>query len=167
MTKRWMWATAAAVLATQGAAAWAAPTVEECRAIADREQRLACYDEVPVATPASPAPVSAAPASAAAAIPAQTSAERQTAAEQNFGLAANQVRTEPERVTAKIVEMRPGRKGPLLVLDNGHEWQVTTDRNLADRLRVGQTVEIKRGMMSGYRVYVDGVTGMETVQRIK
>lgn len=163
MTKRWILVAGAAILAGQGAGAAAAPTLEECRAIGDVQKRLACYDEIPsTPAPAAPAPVAVAPASAAAAV-----SVRQATTEETFGLSAAAQRAEPEEVTSKIVSISGNRSRPLVVLDNGHEWQVTTDRNLADRLRPGQTVTIKRGMMSGYRIYADGVTGMESVRRIR
>jgi hypothetical protein len=152
MVNRWIFGTAVAVLAVQAQVALAAPTMEECRALQDAQARLACYDSM-----SAPAPV--APAAAAAAVEANK--------EKNFGLAERQKapeeRSEPEQVQAKISSI----SGSRVVLDNGQEWQVTTDRNLFDRLRVGQTATIKRGVMSGYRIYVDGVTGMETVRRIQ
>ncbi|MBO9519304.1 MAG: hypothetical protein J7493_14670 [Porphyrobacter sp.] len=155
MTKRWIVVTGAAVLAAQGAMASAAPTVEECRPIPDREQRLNCYDQIPVATPVNPA---------------QAAAERQAEQERNFGLAESAKpqaeRAEAEAVTAKIVGIRDGRSGKIVELENGQEWQIASNGNLQRWLRADQVATIKRGMLSGYRLTVDGVTGTETVRRL-
>ncbi|WP_156457637.1 hypothetical protein [Altererythrobacter sp. Root672] len=143
-------------MAVQGAAAWAAPTVEECRVIPDREKRLDCYDQIPVATPVNPA---------------QAATDRQAEQERNFGLAESakpqEERAEAAEVTAKIVSVRDGRSGKIIELDNGHEWQITSNGNLQRWLKPDQVATIKRGMLSGYRLTIEGVTGSETLRRLQ
>lgn len=149
MTNRWILGTAVGVLAMQAQVALAAPSLEQCRALQDAQARLACYDAI--STPNAPIdPVA-----------------RKEEQKRNFGLAERQKapeeRIEVEEVQGKITEV----SGSTFVLDNGQEWRVTSARNIYDRLRPGQVATIERGTMSGYRLHIEGMTGMENVRRIQ
>lgn len=152
MTKRWILGAALGVLTMQAAPAWAAPTLEQCRALQDAQARLACYDAISAPAPVDPV----------------ARAEEQ---KKNFGLTerrkAPEERAEAEEIQATISNIRGGSSGPILELDNGNAWQVTTNGNLQHYLAAGQVVTIKRGALSGYRLHADGVNGMETVRRIQ
>lgn len=153
MTNRWILGTAVGVLAAQAQVALAAPTLAECRALQDAQARLACYDSL--SGPAVPMdPVA-----------------RKEEQKKNFGLAESQKapeeRAEVDEVQATISDVRSGQSGPVLELDNGQTWRVGTDGNLHQWLKAGQVVTIKRGTLSGYRLYADGVTGMEKAQRVR
>lgn len=157
MTNRWILGATAGVLALQAQAALAAPTLDQCRALQDPQARLACYDAISAPPVLPPAPVEPA-----------ARREEQT---KNFGLTEQQKapeqRAEVEEVQATISGVRNGRSGPILELDNGQTWQVGTDGNLHQWLKTGQVVTIKRGLLSGYRLRADGVTGMEKAQRLQ
>jgi hypothetical protein len=148
MTNRWILGTAVGVLAVQAQVAVAAPSLEQCRALQDAQARLACYDAL--SGPSVPLdPVA-----------------RKEEQKKNFGLSERQKapeeRNEVEEVQGKISEV----SGSTFVLDNGQQWRVTSTRNIHDRLRPGQAARIERGTMSGNRLHIEGMTGMETVRRI-
>lgn len=153
MTNRWISGIAVGFLAAQAQAALAAPTLEQCRALQDAQARLACYDGM-----SGPAVAPALPLDPAAA---------QAAQEEKFGLSQRQQASkeglpEVDEVHATITEV----SGTVVRLDNGHSWKMTTQNKIYDRLRPGQSVTIKRGMPSGFRLHVDGLNGMENVRRL-
>ena len=51
-------------------------------------------------------------------------------------------------------------------LDNGQSWRMTSQNNIYDWVRPGQSVTIRRGVPSGFRLHVEGLQGMETVRRL-
>lgn len=133
----------------QAQVALAAPSLEQCRALQDAQARLACYDGL-----------------SAPGVPIDPVARKEEQ-KKNFGLAERQKapeeRIEVEEVQGKISEV----SGATFVLDDGQKWRITSARNIYDRLRPGQMATIQRGAMSGYRLHIEGMTGMETVRRIQ
>lgn len=151
------------------------PRILACASEQDIMVRLACYDrEVAVLvarppSPSTPPPVTVFPSAASQAdrmaLPAETTAgaavatvppvhvdsspEPKTAAPDATGFGYDR---ESESVTATVVKIRKRPYGELIVsLDNGQIWeQKHVDRRF--KLRVGDTVTITRGKVSGYRM---------------
>ncbi len=159
----------------------------------DVMQRLSCYDrevaaaqlasEAPLPEPAppvadTPAPTKAAPM--AASIPATAMATQaieatsmpdtgnevtvqrpeSSNAEADFGL-----NVPAENIVAIVVEIRERPYGELVIrLDNGQVWeQKHVDRGF--RLKVGETVAISKGMVSGYRLSGSGNRSIQVQRR--
>ncbi len=128
--------------------------------------RLACYDRevaalvalppMPVAPPKSADTPSVAPAKgrAVALADAPTAAvpvppATKPAAEEKVGFGYDR---HIEGITASVVEIRERPYGELIIrLDNGQVWEQShVDRRF--KLRIGETVTIKKGAFSGYRL---------------
>jgi len=151
------------------------PRILACASEQDVMVRLACYDrEVAVLvarppSPSTPPPVTVFPSAASQAdrmaLPAETTAgaavatvplahvdsspEHKTAAPDATGFGYDR---QLESLTATVVKIRKHPYGELIVsLDNGQIWeQEHVDRRF--KLRVGDTVTIRRGKVSGYRL---------------
>jgi hypothetical protein len=146
---------AALVAIAWAGAAGAQPSgLAQCRTLQSPDKRLACYDALPI--------VSDVPA-------AQPSVEERR---RNMGLHASPVQRASElkelSVTAQISQVSIGAGGyPVLSLDNGQVWRTTSHEGLGSWLEQGQTATIKKSGVGGYRLYVSGVKGMETVLRVR
>lgn len=152
---------AAALTLTAGGvqAADRAPVLQavvDCRAIADSNARLACYD-----------------AAAARLEEAETKGDvvvldreqRQQARREAFGFTLPSFdilnRGEPaeklDRVTFKVVRATQANDGSwTLELDSGAVWRQTDQEGLSRRPKPGTTVEIRNAAMGGYFMNVDG-----------
>ncbi len=72
----------------------------------------------------------------------------------------------PKRLVANIVRKWDKPFGNIAIeLDNGQVWE-TTEKPRLSFARV-ETVEIYKGMLSGYRLKAKGETGMARVKRVK
>lgn len=162
-----------------------------CAQVKDSLERLVCFDRVfaadaasrsaPAAPPAPP-PVAATPPSAprqAAPVPAPAPAVVPTPSPAPRGFGEEQIkRTEKERqleepprsVTARVASLVEYRKGLVrMTLDNGQVWE-QMDMDGLFRVASGDTVQIERGRMGGYRMArtSDGRTsGWTRVTRVK
>ena len=144
MRLTWTFVPAALLVTLMPGAATAAN--QNCRAIADPQRRLACYD-------------------AREDQKSQESAGRQKA---NFGLADKQ-RTPEDRtdvvdaVSSKIAQVNGSR----VVLENGAVWQFDRDSRMIFWVRPGQEITVKKGLLGGYRASVKGVNGLDPVSRVQ
>jgi hypothetical protein len=123
-----------------------------CAAIADRDQRLACYDALAApqtapAVAAAPTPLTA-PAVASAPSPAPVSAATApAAAAENFGQPPPR-KEEVASITAAIVSFGQTSTGHLTAkLDNGQLWELEDSDPL---LAVGDSVTIRRGALGSF-----------------
>ena len=142
------------------------PRILACANEDDVMVRLACYDRevaalvalppMPVAPPKSADTPSVAPAKGravaqadapTAAVPVPPATKPAAVEKAGFGYDRKF-----EGVTALVIEIRKHPYGELIIrLDNGQVWE----QNHVDRrfkLRVGETVTIKKGTFSGYRL---------------
>ena len=143
MRLKWTFAPAALLICLVPATASAA--TENCRAIANPQQRLACYD----------------------AREDQSSQERAGRRKANFGLADKQRAPEDrtdavDAVSSKIVQV----SGSRVVLENGAVWQFDRDSRMIFWVRPGQDITVKKGVLGGYRASVKGVNGLDPVTRV-
>lgn len=126
--------------------------LQRCRALADKDARLACYDGIPLgAAPAAP-PSPAAAASAAAA---------------SFGLERRQSKTESQAVESQIMGAFQGW-GPksLLKLSNGQVWQVTDDSSAVLNLKNPKVV-VRRASMGTFMIEFEGSNETARVRRLE
>ena len=108
---------------------------QRCAGIADSLERLVCYDGLFRAD--------APPAGDAAA---------DFGAEQLRGAAGREESQEARTLTATVTELRETRRNVFRVtLDNGQIWQ-QMDMDSLFHLQAGDTVEINRGRLGGYRM---------------
>jgi len=144
---------ALAALAPAGAAAdGSLQQARACAAIQDSLQRLVCYDRV-FAPSAAPAAVAPAPAVAAAPAPPVADPRESFGADQLKRTEAEREATpEPRTLTATVSQVREMRPSVFRVtLDNGQVWQ-QMDMDSLFNLAAGDTVQIDRGRMGGYRM---------------
>jgi hypothetical protein len=151
-----------------GSAALAADTTvqsaQRCAQVQDSLQRLVCYDRVfpPGDNAATPAATPAAPPAAAPA--------------QEFG-AESVRRSEEERqaeapvrsLTATVKSVREMRADVFrMTLDNGQVWD-QMEMDMTFHVQVGDTVQIERGRLGGYRMSrtTRGGSGWVRVNRLK
>lgn len=149
MANKHMWVVGTMLLVLQAPSAGAASKLGKCREIAESAARLACYDTV------------------SGRADQETNEERVERQIRQFGLTelqkAPEERKEVEQVSAKIASVGGGR----VTLDNGMVWKVTDGRSLLGWVQEGQVITIRRGLFSGYRMTVDGVTGKAVVVRMQ
>jgi hypothetical protein len=122
--------------------------VLQCRALPDTASRLACYDAMPLAGKAAPAP----------------------AAEQNFGLGpAVQRKTapQPDVVRSTVVgEIGGWSPGTRITLSNGQVWRVVDGDAVLPMMR-DPKAEVSRGMMGAYFLQIAGHTSAARVARVQ
>jgi len=161
-----------------------------CTAVKDSLERLVCYDTLFAAQPAPPAPPAASlpavpPAGVAAVVPAPVPAAQAptsakgpatgAGADAEFG--DEMVRrpsrdaedAPPRSLTATIQSLRETRPDVFrITLDNGQVWQ-QMDKDGLFHVAVGDTVQIDRGAMGGYRMArtSKGRSGWVRVNRVK
>jgi hypothetical protein len=142
---------------------------EECAALSDASERLACYDRA---------------IGRAKAIAEVNVAEREKARQDNFGLKAtkqNEAETEKiqegsGRLSAGDTEINAAianaysdsRTGlRLFLLDNGQIWQETDKGTLRRTPAAGSMVQIRRTRFGGYQIRVKDRSGFTNVKRLK
>jgi hypothetical protein len=192
MTRNFLLVATAFSFFAQGAAADDSieSRIDACRAEPDDAARLSCYDRaaealkppVVVAEPQATAPIAASqpdPAPEPASAPDPAPAPAPAAAPEapvdpvaQFGMnpeLASQQETEKVELTeirAVAVEVTKRTRGELVVtLDNGQVW-TEKDAESYFRIKVGDTVIIKKISMGGYRMVGRG-NRASTVRRIK
>ena len=167
----------ATVLMTAAAAAGANDPIADCRAAhgGNAAEHIACLEDAlrARAAAAGPAPAAAVPAAATAA----PAAVVEQASPQPTGLGAEQAiarqappDTEPEQVEVRIVSVRYTKSGlGVFMMSDGQVWQETEAQPEYRRLQPGREYDarIKRGMVSGYRLYVAGGSWMHKVRRLQ
>ncbi|QJE74050.1 hypothetical protein HHL28_13955 [Aerophototrophica crusticola] len=155
-------ALALAFLLASPAARAGTEEVLRCLDLADPAARLACYDR---AVPA----LRTAPASPAAA-PIQPTGPT-LSPEQQFGLPAAELRKQQpggsvEAITAKVVSLREQAPGRYVAsLDNGQVWMIKETGRI--RLSAGETVEVRRGTVSGFVIVPEKVPTLLRAERLK
>jgi len=167
----------ATVLMTAAAAAGANDPIEDCRAAhaSNAAEHIACLEDAlrARAAAAGPAPAAAVPAAATAA----PAAAVEQASPQPTGLGAEQAiarqappDAQPEQVEVRIVSVRYTKTGlGVFMMSDGQVWQETEAAPEYRRLQPGREYDarIKRGMVSGYRLYVAGESWMHKVRRLQ
>lgn len=151
----------ACALALGGKVMAAGSGLLDCRAIAEAEPRLACYDALAAdADTAPPAlPASATPATA-------TSASASASAQ--FGHKPSSEERQQQRIEARVLPPFSGlRKGTRFTLDNGQVWEVT---QINPALEIGEStplVVIRHAALGSYEVQVEGYNRRAKVKRIQ
>jgi hypothetical protein len=170
---------AVALMSLSAAAMAAAPSADDirrCAAIADSTARLACFDQLaaappatskraPVAAPlttapAAPAPV-AAPAAAAVAAPVAPTPAALGAEAIPKTREERAATSGPTSLTAVVTAALPTQGNMFrITLDNGHVWQTMEGRSVFT-VKEGDTVRIDKRSMGSYQLarVVDGKTG--------
>jgi hypothetical protein len=174
---------AVVVMSLSAAALAAAPSADDirrCAAIADSTARLACFDQLsaappatskraPVAAPLTTAPAAAAPAAAAPAAAASAAVAAPDAPTAAALGAETLPKTREERaatsgpttLTAVVTDALPTQGNMFrITLDNGHVWQTMEGRSVFT-VKKGDTVRIDKRSMGSYQVarVVDGKAG--------
>ena len=167
----------ATVLMTAAAAAGADDPIADCRAAhaSNAAEHIACLEDAlrARAAAAGPAPAASVPAAATAA----PAAAAEQASPQPTGLGAEQAiarqappDAQPEQVEVRIVSVRYTKTGlGVFMMSDGQVWQETEAAPEYRRLQPGREYDarIKRGMVSGYRLYVAGESWMHKVRRLQ
>lgn len=166
---------------TAFAAEDAAQRGQRCAGIADSLERLVCYDAIFRTGPAAGAGQAVAPAASAAAPTAPPAAPARAGEAQApdavAGFGAEHLRRSvreadqetPRTLVAQVTEVRETRPNVYrMVLDNGQVWQ-QMDMDSRFDVKAGDTVEINRGLMGGYRMARQsrGGSGWVRVNRVK
>lgn len=145
-------------------------SAQRCAQVPDSLQRLVCYDRVfpPGQVPAAPAVTSPAPPVATAPPPAIPTAE--------FGAESvrrteeqRQAEEPPRSLTAALDSVREMRPNVFrMTLENGQVWD-QMDMDITFTVQAGDTVQIERGRMGGYRMSRTsrGGSGWVRVNRLK
>jgi len=157
---------AAAIAATVPAAQAATEdALAACRAIKDGGARLACYDGLPLGTPAArtpAAPLNGAPRSPAASDRAPAPAEAST-----FGLPATTRPAPVESLETRIDGHFAGwYAGSRIELANGQVWQVTDGTSRFADVD-SPKVTVRRGALGSFFLDIDGVNPAPRVKRVK
>ncbi len=140
--------------------AQSAPSLQACRAITDAAKRLACYDALPLATPAAPA-AAATPAPATGAAPAAPDPAK-------FGLEAKSVRAISVDSIDSQIDGRFDGWGPKdrIKLANGQVWQIADDSNAA-MSATNPKVTIRRGALGVFYLEFEKSNRTAKVKRVE
>lgn len=139
----------------------------ECAAVQDDTQRLACFDRVTREVRAATQPQGATPSS-----PAATQQARAREDRDNFGLNAQQreaqrppsVRT-IDRLTARVAAARPFGAGYwAIMLEDGAIWEIREANPTYRAPRRGETIRIRRGALGGYLLYAGGQSSVRVTR---
>ena len=156
----------AIVLATIATAASADPAeIARCRTIPEAAKRLACYDGIALPKAGAPA---AAPGTAGGASPASSApASRAASASDSFGL---EQKTPAARLDA-LESTIPGKfegwdSGTKFRLANGQVWQVA-DGSRGAYFADSPKVRIRRGLVGGFYLDIEGINRSPRVTRIQ
>jgi len=149
-------------------------TLAGCRAIPDRDARLACYDRLadhaarqpaPATMPA-PAPAPAAAPAAAGTTPAPAPAPT-VDPEAEFGLPAGQRGKELDTLESSIPGPVNGwNASTRFTLANGQVWRIS-DGSHADLDLQSPKVRIERGILGSFYLRIDGTNRSPRVQRVR
>ena len=144
------------LLSVSGAALADDAAILTCRALADSQARLACYDRIPVG--AQPATVAA----ASAAAPAAT-------AEQRFGLEqVKRKKAEPESVESTIEGDFSGwDPGAQIRLANGQVWRVVDGSSAVLTPMKNPKVKVARSILGNLFLEIEGTNNSPGVRRIR
>lgn len=119
-------------------------TVASCRRVGDAVKRLACYDAI-------------------ADRDLESTKVRQ---QKQFGLTERQKAPEDRKEADSITASVASASGLRIALDNGMVWRVVDNQRAADWVQKGRKVTVERGLLSGYRMNVEGVNGTMVVERM-
>ncbi len=133
-----------------------------CRALADREARLACYDALPLPPAAAPAAGALLPraAAAAASLPPAGAADRFGLPERDSAAGSTSVRS---AVAADFDGWSPGSRIRLL---NGQVWQVV-DGSSGVVAPSQRQVTVRRGALGSYVLEFEGLNRAPRVRRVE
>lgn len=139
--------------------------LRQCRALLDRAERLACYDAIPLASPASASASRAAVAASSA--PASTAARANPPTEERFGLPQRRDAAAPETIRSAVAPGFTGwGAGSRITLANGQVWKVV-DGTTGVVGRDIRQVTVKRGFMGAYYLRFDGMNKAPKVERVQ
>ena len=129
---------------------------DECAALADPAERLACFDR----TYASERVTLAAR---------RAEAEERRDAEFGFRDAAPDAQAaESDVVSATVAEVLQGdRRSQVVLLDNGQLWREIDGSTMRNRVRAGWTASISRHWSGAYEMRFDGRSGYVRVVRLR
>lgn len=160
----------AAALAQVDAAMPSRDALEQCRALPQDAQRLACYDKLlPVYRASRREPAIALPpvqpATTAAAPP---SVPSPPAAASEFGLPRKPAAAEAANAIASQIAGRfdGWTRGQTITLVNGQEWRVTEDTIGVYRVQDPKVV-VRRGTLGSFFMEIEGIAQTPRVQRVK
>jgi hypothetical protein len=156
-----IWAAALGLTGSAMAAkASASPAVVQglldCRKLTDNGERLACYDKAAAAMEN---------ATTSGDLVALDRAQRRAARRQAFGftlpslsfLDRGEKAEDINTLTSTIAAVSEDPYGKLIIrLEDGAVWRQTEAQDLARRPRKGSTVTLKRGMLGGFFLIIDG-----------
>lgn len=137
--------------------------MQRCRAMDNTAERLACYDAIPLATAARPAPATA--TAGAAATPAAKAAPAPATAS-TFGLVAPKT-AEPEFVESQILGAFEGWEShTTFKLANGQYWQIADGSRAAYYLQ-SPKVKVRKGALGAFYLDIDGAKASPRVKRVQ
>ncbi len=164
------------------ATAQTAETMDDCRAIEDNAERLACFDRMASTPPPAPpeAPAQSSQPPVAEAPPAQTTTPAPTAPPRaaepaDFGLERQASLEGPDSILASVVggfkgwgeiQTKEGRKTTVFELDNGQIWVQVGPQ----KFRYGgpdRKVEIRRASFGSFLLSPEGLNRSVRVRRVK
>ncbi len=158
-------------LAFSSLAAHAQPAaLEQCRALADAQARLLCYDSWVDAqltarkTPGQAAPAVAAAVAATSAAPAPTAVAPAAA---SFGLEQQARKAEVQEIESEISGLFEGW-GPkqVIKLSNGQLWQITDDSSAVLYLK-NPKVKVRRSVLGYFVLEFEASTQTAKVRRLE
>jgi len=160
------------LLAAAGATAADDAALQRCRAMAEANARLACYDAIPAgpaaAVLAKPAAQAMAPAAAPAAVPAPAAAAS-PAVNPAFELQSTQRKQAEQNSTleSRIVGKFEGwSNGTLIRLANGQVWRVEDDLSEIVYLD-NPKATLRKGVLGAVFLDIEGARGAPRVRRVQ
>ena len=138
----------------------------DCRAIADAQARLVCYDGLPLPAIAPAAPAVPVASVAVAATPAAAPAPAKEPAGGWFGLSRQSTETDKSVTSVIPGHFKGWGPGTRFRLANGQVWRVSDDSSAFYDLN-DPKVTITPGILGSYYLKVEGVNDSPHVRRVE
>lgn len=163
-------ATAVAFVMGGTASAQSNGAILKCRAMADKEQRLACYDGIAdtlnPATPGEAAGTAGQSAEAEMQAKAAAFGAEKIPAKARAGAAGEEEKL--DTLDAAIARIGSDQSGNMIFdLDNGQTWRVLSGTMALPPIHVGDAVQLSRSSLGGYRLKLLDVRRTVPVKRIR
>ncbi len=139
-------------------------SLQQCRAMKDSAQRLACYDAIPLGVASAPA---RAPGPSGTAPPAAAPAASTPTLLQRFGFEGRAQPDELPSVDSTIPGLFEGwAPRSTFKLANGQVWQVTEETSRPAHIQ-SPKVKVTRGAMGSFFMEIEGVSQSPRVRRVQ
>lgn len=155
--------------------AWASDSLQRCRAVAEKEQRLQCYDQLAdsqasrAVAPQSVAPATVVISSSPQADPVQGAVQPAVAAQTDenlFGTSGQKIESTINELAVTVTEVRKDNQQRLqFTMHNGQRWQQLVKDHFA--VRAGDSCLIRSGVFKSFTLKCEQASKIIKIRRLE